>query len=490
LTTLIVVNKPAEWSLRIPGVEVVASRDYLTDLRFNSIRGAKVFNLCRSYRYQSTGYYVSLLAEARGHKPLPSIMTIQDLKSQSIMRIASEELAELIDKSLAHIRPDEFQLSIYFGRNVAKRYQRLSTKLFNHFQAPLLRAQFVRTREGWQLRSVQAIAENAIPEAHHEFVVDAAQQYFKGRRSPISRRRAFLYDLAILYDPNEADAPSNATALRKFVRVAESLGLATELITRDDYARIAEFDALFIRATTRVNHYTYRFARRAAAEGLVVIDDADSIVKCSNKVFLSETLTRHRILTPKTLIVHRGNINRIVSELSLPCILKQPDSAFSQGVYKVDTPESLAHAVDRLLGLSDLIIAQSYQPTDFDWRVGILNNEPLYVCRYYMAPRHWQIVKRDASGKKRSEGAADTLAVEDAPPNVIRTAVRAARFMGNGLYGVDLKQVGKSCYVIEVNDNPNIDAGIEDMVLKDDLYKRIMRQFIDRIDYLRKVHRP
>ena len=36
--------------------------------------------------------------------------------------------------------------------------------------------------------------------------------------------------------------------------------------------------------------------------------------------------------------------------------------------------------------------------------------------------------------------------------------------------------------VIEVNDNPNIDAGIEDHVLGDELYERIMRVFVDRLD--------
>ena len=57
------------------GVEVVSARSYISDTHYNRMRGAKIFNLCKSYRYQSLGYYVSLLAEARGHKPLPSITT-------------------------------------------------------------------------------------------------------------------------------------------------------------------------------------------------------------------------------------------------------------------------------------------------------------------------------------------------------------------------------------------------------------------------------
>ncbi|MBI1913504.1 MAG: RimK-like ATPgrasp N-terminal domain-containing protein, partial [Planctomycetes bacterium] len=70
---LIIANDLKDWPFQVPGVEVVEARAYLTRHEYSDMRGAKLFNLCRSYRYQSTGYYVSLLAEARGHKPLPSI---------------------------------------------------------------------------------------------------------------------------------------------------------------------------------------------------------------------------------------------------------------------------------------------------------------------------------------------------------------------------------------------------------------------------------
>jgi hypothetical protein len=36
--------------------------------------------------------------------------------------------------------------------------------------------------------------------------------------------------------------------------------------------------------------------------------------------------------------------------------------------------------------------------------------------------------------------------------------------------------------VIEVNDNPNIESRVEDIVLKDDLYRRIMSVFLNRIE--------
>jgi glutathione synthase/RimK-type ligase-like ATP-grasp enzyme len=64
---------------------------------------------------------------------------------------------------------------------------------------------------------------------------------------------------------------------------------------------------------------------------------------------------------------------------------------------------------------------------------------------------------------------------------VVQTALRAANLIGDSLYGVDIKQAERKCYVIEINDNPTIEAGVEDAVLKDELYWRIMRVFLKRI---------
>ncbi len=482
MSTLIVVNNPREWPLRVPGVEVVPAREYLTSPAYSNLRGAKVYNLSRSYRYQSLGYYVSLIAAARGHRPLPSAGTIQDMKTQAIVRIASEELQELIDWSLGPLRSEHFTLSVYFGRSLAQRYARLALAIFNLFQAPLLRAEFERRADGWTITDIGPIAAREIPEGHQTFVVETASKYFRGRRPRRRRTPAARYELAILHEPGEADAPSNAKALRHFTAAAEELGLATELVTRDDYARLAEFDALFIRVTTRVNHYSYRFARRASALGLIVMDDPESIVRCGNKVYLAELMARHRITTPKTLVVHRGNIDTVIPAIGLPVVLKQPDSAFSQGVVRADDEAALRRSLDDLLDRSDLVIAQSFLPTPFDWRIGILHRQPLYACRYYMARRHWQVVKRDLSGRKTFEGAADVLPIAEVPKTVVRTALRAANLIGDGFYGVDLKQIGRRCYVIEVNDNPSIDAGVEDKVLKDDLYAAVMRAFVERLD--------
>jgi len=482
MSILIVVSNPHDWPLDIPDVAVVSARAYLTGPAYGGQLRVRVFNLCKSYRYQSLGYYVSLLAEARGHKPLPRVNAIEDMQSPGLVRLLTENLDELIQKSLLPIKSDHFELSIYFGRNVAKHYDQLSRQLFNLLQAPLLRAYFDRHGDQWRIRSIKTIAANDIPPQHQDFVVQAATDYFS-RRKPWSPKLVMpRYDLAILHDPDNPEPPSNAKAMKNFEKAAENLGMHVELITRTDLSRLPEFDALFIRDTTFVNHYTYRFSRRAAAEGLVVIDDPNSILKCNNKVYLAELLTRHHIPVPKTILVHRDNVEQVIPTLALPCVLKQPDSSFSLGVAKVTSEEELRHKVNELLDKSELIVAQEYLPTEFDWRVAILDRRPLFVCKYFMAPGHWQIVKHGEQKRDYIEGLTQAVSLEETPAKVVKMALKAANLIGDGFYGVDIKQVGKHCYVIEINDNPNVDAGNEDGILKDALYQQIMEVFLHRIE--------
>ena len=487
MENLVVVNDIKAWPLETDAVRIIDAATYLTDPQYFDLKRARVFNLCRSYRYQSTGYYVSLLAEARGHKPLPSVVTIQDLKQPFILRAAGDDLDALMQKSLSSLKADHFTLSIYFGRNLAKRYTALSERLFRLFPAPLLRASFDREAASgiWTLRSVSPIAARDIPEDHRDFAQVKAQEYFNKQSPRMIARRRYRYDLAILHDPNEPLPPSDERALKRFAKAAEKTGFAVDFIERTDLGSIAEFDALFIRATTSVNHYTYRFARKAAAEGMAVIDDPESILRCTNKVFLSELLERNHIPTPKTVSIHRST-QKALDALGFPCILKQPDSSFSQGVVRVSSQEEMQSELPKLLSQSDLVIAQEFLPTDFDWRIGVLDGRAIFACKYYMAANHWQIIKHDADGNGHEDGRAETLATTLVPDPVMRTALRAARLIGDGLYGVDLKQVGNKAYVIEVNDNPSIDAGVEDRVEGDGLYLTVAASLMRRVERLRE----
>lgn len=477
---LLVTNQPKLLPIQVPGVEVISARAYLTMPEYAQLSNVRVFNLCNEYRYQSKGYYVSLLAEARGHKVLPGVKNIQDLKVPTIVRVVSDELDTLIQRSFRTLTSGEFTLSIYFGRNIADRYTKLSHELHMLFQAPLMRARFVKGKK-WQLAGIRAIPFREVPDAHLDILQQAASTYFSRKRYYSGRSEKFIFDLAILIDPSEKSPPSDKKAIQHFVEAGEELGFSVELVTKEDYHRIGEFDALFIRETTAVDHHTYRFARRAQSEGMVVIDDPDSILRCTNKVYLAELIQNAKLPAPATLVVHNDNRLEVAAVLGLPLVLKLPDAAFSKGVIKVSTEEELQQSLDYMLGQSDLVIAQAYTPTDFDWRIGILNGKPIFACQYFMAKDHWQIYNWDSKKKGEVEGQFKTWPVEEAPAAILKAAIEVCALIGSGLYGVDLKEVNGQPVIIEVNDNPSIDNGIEDQESGQGLYLEIIGNIRDRL---------
>jgi Glutathione synthase/Ribosomal protein S6 modification enzyme (glutaminyl transferase) len=478
---IIIVDRRADFPYPAPNRIVVAAKDFVAEAARELPTTARVINLCRDYSYLSLGYYCSLLAEARGQKVIPSVEVMLDLHWKRLLRIALPEVNELLRRTFEALPNEQppFQSMIFFGVPDDPRLSVAARRIFELFRCPLLTIE-LKYRGGWQIASIEpASLADVAPEQSSAFA-EALDRYTRvawraARNSPPVR-----YSIAILHDPQEQLPPSDGKALERFVRAGAHMGLEVELITRADYGRLLEFDALLIRETTALDHHTYRFAKKAEAEGIPVIDDPQSILRCTNKIYLAELLQAHDIPIPRTLILGKRRIGRVERELGFPAVIKIPDGSFSRGVFKVGSAEALRTAADETFRDSDLIIAQEYMSTPFDWRIGVLDRKPLYACQYFMAPDHWQIVKH--GGGHPIAGASRTLALDAVPPAVIDVATRAAGLIGGGLYGVDLKQTDKGVHVIEINDNPSIDVGVEDAVLKDGLYRSILASLVQRVE--------
>ncbi|MFT4804293.1 MAG: glutathione synthase/RimK-type ligase-like ATP-grasp enzyme, partial [Psychroserpens sp.] len=276
--------------------------------------------------------------------------------------------------------------------------------------------------------------------------------------------------------------PSNPKGLKKFLEIAEKLNIYAEIIEPKDLSRLSSFDALFIRQSTEVNNETYAFARKAQQEGIAIVDYPNAILKCCNKVYMAEALNNANIATPKTVIIHKDNKDKVLKIVGLPCVLKAPDSTFSFGVKKAKTEEEYDGLVTEMLKESDLIIAQEFCPSDYDWRIGIIDDEPFYACKYYMAKDHWQIYNWNAKKKNDQDGEADCLPLEEVPKTVLDMAIKSAKLIGKGLYGIDIKVVDDHPMVIEINDNPNIDFGVEDLYYGDKVYATILLALKSRLE--------
>lgn len=486
IKNIVVTDFKTDFFGDIPNVYPITAKQYIEDVAFQEMKNAHIFNFCQGFSYQTIGYYVSLLALARNQKIFPSLAIIRDYKNKLIIKSMGEEVFDLMQTTLKEVDCQKVIIDSYFGYCDKINFRDLIKHMNQLFEAPLIRYEF-RKNIDWQLDRVGLIPLTQI--VLDEKIKKHAQKYFSQKRFNPGRFKNYEYNMAILVDDQEVYPPSDGPALKKFKNAAEKCGFFVEFITKKDYRRIPEFDALFIRATTNVNNYTYEFAKYAYSEGLVVIDDPWSILGCSNKLFLFEKMKLNKVKIPQTwLLSKKSKTNDIINQMSYPVILKQPDSAFSLGVFKASSKDECKTHLKKLFHTSELIIAQEFMPSEFDWRIGVLNGKPIFACKYYMAKGHWQILNWNGEEEDKL-GDIDSFPLDKVPPQVLKAATKAAMLIGDGLYGVDLKVINGEVYVIEVNDNPNIDSGMEDKIAGNALYESIMKLFYDRIENSRNIIR-
>src|SRR5690606_19523940 len=205
----------------------------------------------------------------------------------------------------------------------------------------------------WVLQSIRPLSLGEVPEGDQSLLRSAVEKYLARKRDVKPDKKK--YDLAILINPEDQNPPSDEKAIQKFIKAGDQAGFNVELITRNDFGELIQYDALFIRETTFVNHHTFRFAKKAQSLGLAVIDDPDSILKCTNKVYLNELLNANKVPTPKSFVIGKENFKTLPEKLGYPFILKQPDGAFSKGVHKIDNVSEFKRACSAMFQKSELL---------------------------------------------------------------------------------------------------------------------------------------
>jgi len=488
-TTKIVIDRLENWSPYYPSQFVCTFEEYFKDEEDEDPRvRVRIINLCSSYSYLSDGYYCSLLAEARGHSVIPSIRTINDARDGFSTEFLLKDMRDRLVKLSIPAEENTFiHELICFGDVNNEQLKPLGRIVFRLYPCPILKIILKFEGGRWCLFKITPFSYVDLNDEQQTFFANALDSYsqkiWQKKRSPKTSR----FDLALLVDSEESLPPSNAQAIKRFIKAGKALGVDVEVITSQDEHRLSEFDGLFIRTTTSIDHYTYRMAMKAESLGLVTIDDTASILRCTNKIYLADLFRTNKISAPKSFLLHRGNPNHLekaIAKIGFPMVVKIPDGSFSRGIVKVNNIEELHFNSSELFAQSALLLVQEFVQTDYDWRIGVLGNRPIFACRYYMVKNHWQIYHHGA-GKTKS-GNFDCLPTFEVPKNVIKTSLQATKLIGDGLYGVDVKEVNGKGVVIEINDNPNIDAGIEDSYLGTDLYITVMDEFVRRMENLRK----
>ncbi|NYT21776.1 MAG: ATP-grasp domain-containing protein [Methanomicrobiales archaeon] len=287
--------------------------------------------------------------------------------------------------------------------------------------------------------------------------------------------------LGIFVDRKTLSSAEQLHALIRCRDVAEEMGHSTEFLFPVDIRKIPMMDALFIRARTDPLNVTYVASRMAEANGIPVIDDPASIRICSDKINMYSRLMQSGVPIPRTLFLSRSNltlprIREIFEEIGSPIILKEPSTSFSLRVEKVQDPDEFLQVAKRFIRMSDWIVVQQFIESRFDWRVGVLNGELLYVCKYTIPDTTFKI--QDLVDGHLVYCRVESIPAEQAPGPVTAAGIAAASAIGNGLYGVDLKSSNGDCTVIEVNDNPSLEGGEDD--LYPDVYRAIISHLLEK----------
>jgi glutathione synthase/RimK-type ligase-like ATP-grasp enzyme len=267
-------------------------------------------------------------------------------------------------------------------------------------------------------------------------------------------------------------------ALQNFKSAAEKAGQEFHFLFREDISEIPKYNAVFIRATTDPLYTAYIVSKTAWELGLKVIDDPESIKICANKIHQYALFEKYNVPHIPTVFLNKEELHHkklldTFDELGKPVVIKAPYTSFSRYVEKVACETSFRDVAKRYFKKSDVIAVQKFVPTAFDWRIGVLNNEVLYVCKYMIPKGRWKHGAKLRGKDTVIWGRTVTMKKQNAPTSVREVALKACRVVGKGLYGVDIKEVDGDYVVVEVNDNPSIYAGYEDLRDKD-LYSKII----------------
>ena len=487
---LIILDDLDKWNPYFPTDQVISAKDYLFSEKYLDLKYGNIINLCFDSGYMSLGHYCSMIAEARGHKIMPTIKVMNDLQKTSFyladLDFYQEKVSKILSSSLKESVQNNYKILSVFGKTENKDLEPITKTVFRFFPTPLLEIEFIKTEEQWKINSLKIVSLDTLGKEQEDFFAKTID-HFSNRlwRTPANRKK-YVCDLAILLTKDEALPPSDERALQKFEKACHKLDVFCERIYEDDFARLNEFDALFVRTTTSIENFTYDFVKNAEMDGLVVMDDSDSILRCTNKIYVTNKLEKKGISTiPGRFIVKDQEKEKelAIKEYGFPLICKIPDGSFSLGVKKAENKEELEQILTQMFEKSSLVLVQKFLKSAFDWRIGVLENEPIFACKYYMSEGHWQIYNHSKGiNTKTFSGKSETLPLYEVPKNVIKLAVSATSTIGDGLYGVDIKEDEEgNVYVVEINDNPNIDSGIEDKVEKDTLYEKIIHSFVRRV---------
>lgn len=468
---IIVTENPSKWNLNLEGITAFTPQQYIYGDKFQKKNSVKVINLCNSFQVGSVGLHISALAESRGHKVIPEVHSVINYNYKKLSYTFAAHDQSLVDELLQEIQGNTLDLEIYLGSVEDPRFTKIGVILYNLVQLPVFRASMKKT-DKWSVNEIKALDQEELSPLQWKFFQQSIEFFINGKKIISKNFLQKKFELAILVNPDDPTPPSNAGAIQKFIKAADEIGFNSELINVNDFGKIRKFDALFIRETTRINHHTFSFAVKAQQEGLVVIDSPDAILKCNNRIWLARMLMQQQALSHRLSIIEKSNLEEEIEKFGYPLIIRNPVRLLED-----DRPEIIEGVadLDKVANKPDIVIAEEVVYPDAAWRVGIFNQDIMFAGKYYVESNMFPY---------QISSIYEPWKVDEIPVEVTVAAFKVSDILGPGLYALDIFEKKNKIYIMDIFDNPDINAGKEDQIQPNNMYMNIIRHIYKRCNQL------
>ena len=218
--------------------------------------------------------------------------------------------------------------------------------------------------------------------------------------------------------------------------------------------RVTNIDAIIPRIGASVTFYGTAVVRQFEMMNVFSAIDSLAITRSRDKLRSLQILSRAKVAMPKTAFTNYSKEeNNIINHIGhAPVVIKLLEGTQGLGVILAETEKAAKSVVEAFDSLKTRIILQEFieEAGGADIRAFIVDGEIVGAMK-----------RQGKEGEFRSNlhrgGSSQMIKLSKAEKSM---ALKAARFMGLGIAGVDMLQSKKGPLVLEVNSSPGLE-GIE-----------------------------
>ncbi|MDY6916150.1 MAG: D-alanine--D-alanine ligase [Candidatus Cloacimonadota bacterium] len=163
------------------------------------------------------------------------------------------------------------------------------------------------------------------------------------------------------------------------------------------------------------------------------------------------------IIVPPNIVLHnkkKADLDKIISKISLPLVVKPNDSGSSVGITIVQNKSELNSSIEKAFAYSEKVICEKYI-TGRELTVTILDNKALPVVEIKPKTGWYDFTNKYTHGKTIYEVPAKLTSQEK--EKIQRQSLKIFRKIGCKSYGrVDFRYDGNNFYFLEVNTLPGM----------------------------------